>query len=942
VNIQAIYRKMAPVAASTLVSVTAMASPAVAVDGNKALAQVPGMIPGMVPHPPSSVSQHRGVTHAGKQLTTIDYARLAAKSYPVNRLQRALYLKQQGKVDQALVELLKCAQENPLQVQAFYEQALIFKQKGYNKLAQSSLQQALAVKPEFRDARVLLASLYLEDGDLSHATKELARSLGLDVDKRPAALPANGEALPQATIVQTPHGKLPLPAAPQAVRSPRTMNRVTNEASPLNAAAAQGAAGDAFSQSVKGQSGRNDSQSVNRQTSPATAGDGPRAGSFTVNELSTPQSADEELLKKILGITSPPPPAKPPVVSESTAPDAMHVVQPTAQNGTGDNPLPPGAPGPKVISANSRDAQQLLDQIKKQKKNNSFAWFNPFSWFDKEPAAAVKPAPPPAAQTGKQQHQIVKDVENRMRQATSPHKTRVAGWFDDVRDHLHKGGSPPINGETGLRELTVLPDPEGSGLVADAAAPAQTPAPAHAGNEFNPMRTLTAEPTEVVHQPIFRRLVSWLPLPVFKPLFHKTEAPLPEPKLLTAQTTKAPVPLPVASAPPPPPPLLPPQTAKRDRTPTTLMAPPVPALPQAMATAMTAPTPIVHSGAARNTSAIEQLLTFLPRRVISDIEQAFSPRPVNIKMAGDLIPPPQPADIRHDIAEAPVPMPVAGLNRHVYENLVSARVSSSAMPEASNPLVSPPAPMIITPVHTPARGGAQSPQLDPAAPVDARILAHVQETTLEAQMNKLSTGRVLSPSAVPGVHGGKPTAARPFIKPPLTGPRQYVVNGIQIPVSQLKTEPVPPAVPEDKWTTRMRYLIAHGTGSLGPHEAFLYSEESGQGQLFLADGTVVRRKLALAQTHEEVLRLRRPDIYNSQGELRYNLSLLGKIIKPKNTANPAVQPNARQAQAAQSNSSSSSSSSSNSSSNSSSDDSVNDFLNGSQGIFGWLKNMFKM
>jgi hypothetical protein len=129
------------------------------------------------------------------------------------------------------------------------------------------------------------------------------------------------------------------------------------------------------------------------------------------------------------------------------------------------------------------------------------------------------------------------------------------------------------------------------------------------------------------------------------------------------------------------------------------------------------------------------------------------------------------------------------------------------------------------------------------------------------------------------------------------------------------------AVPtDDKWTARMRYLLAHGTNSLSPREAFIYSEETGQGQFFLADGTIVRRQLALKQAHQDVARLRRPDIYNSQGELRYNLSLLGKIIKPSQAPKPKTEPADAESQ----------------------DESVNNLLGGSDGFLGWLKSVFRM
>jgi hypothetical protein len=128
------------------------------------------MVAASAPHPVSA--NYSRISHSQIQ-------RLARTSYPVNHMQRGLLYKQSGNQDEALIEFLKSVQENPLQVKAYYEQALIFKQRGYTKLAQSALQQAVAIKPDYKDARVLLASIYLESGALSEAAQELFKSLGL-------------------------------------------------------------------------------------------------------------------------------------------------------------------------------------------------------------------------------------------------------------------------------------------------------------------------------------------------------------------------------------------------------------------------------------------------------------------------------------------------------------------------------------------------------------------------------------------------------------------------------------------------------------------------------------------------------------------------------------------------------------------------------------------
>lgn len=93
--------------------------------------------------------------------------------------EQGLSFKKAGDNNRALIEFLQAIKENPRCTRAFYEQALLFRQKGYPKLAESSLCQALAVDPSFRDARILLAAVRLEAGNTGGAAQELTRSLGL-------------------------------------------------------------------------------------------------------------------------------------------------------------------------------------------------------------------------------------------------------------------------------------------------------------------------------------------------------------------------------------------------------------------------------------------------------------------------------------------------------------------------------------------------------------------------------------------------------------------------------------------------------------------------------------------------------------------------------------------------------------------------------------------
>lgn len=141
--------------------------------------------------------------------------------------EQGLAFKKAGDANRALIEFLQAIKENPRCTKAFYEQALLFRQKGYPKLAESSLCQALAIDPSFRDARILLAAVRLEAGNTGGAAQELTRSLGLSSAQYSAQSPAQSAAHGQplaATQAQTPtagQGKATtktataLPAIPQ-------------------------------------------------------------------------------------------------------------------------------------------------------------------------------------------------------------------------------------------------------------------------------------------------------------------------------------------------------------------------------------------------------------------------------------------------------------------------------------------------------------------------------------------------------------------------------------------------------------------------------------------------------------------------------------------------------------------------------------------------------
>lgn len=167
-----------------------------------------------------------------------------------------------------------------------------------------------------------------------------------------------------------------------------------------------------------------------------------------------------------------------------------------------------------------------------------------------------------------------------------------------------------------------------------------------------------------------------------------------------------------------------------------------------------------------------------------------------------------------------------------------------------------------------------------------------------------------------------------FATAPITGRGQYVLNGadnkfagkarqgVPLRSQQARMAPMPAL---DPWVTRMKYLAEHGTASLGPGEAFMFSEETGEGVMFLPGGKTIRRSIAAARDAEEVARARRPDILGP-GELQYNLSLLGKILPRRDETEKKPEGSADQPFTGLS---------------------VDDLMNKSQGLWGWVKDVLK-
>lgn len=140
-----------------------------------------------------------------------------------------------GDTGRALVEYLKASREDPKLVDAYYEQALIFRAKGFHKLAVSRLEQALVIKPKYQKARLLLATIKLEQGNVTGAVEQLGESLGLSKSNATAIKPESekcdedqlGGMAPM--ILQSVHTAIKPLAVHSNEKTEKTSNEVTAE-----------------------------------------------------------------------------------------------------------------------------------------------------------------------------------------------------------------------------------------------------------------------------------------------------------------------------------------------------------------------------------------------------------------------------------------------------------------------------------------------------------------------------------------------------------------------------------------------------------------------------------------------------------------------------------------------------------------------------------------
>lgn len=867
--------KRAAIAASALISISAV-SPALAEHNKKSVA----IVPGMVPHPPAA--QVRAVPVSVRSSLV---KQAAQKGYPSTHFQRGMLLKQQGNLDGALIEFLKAAQENPLQVRAFYEQALIFRQKGYGRLAQSALQQLLSVRPDFKDAHVMLASIFLENGNLPGAANQLLSSLGLVAPKQhvkmpPATKPAAGPPLKWPMLIQTPHGSMQLPSPPETPK-PKTDPFESGSEQPGHglpdlSALLQGLPN--LNSQANGESPPNIESQSSIDSQPKEAVKDDAASAFTATPAAAPLPATEAEIEKkfdrrqrkkrvaawldnLLDGSKVPdqketihePKAWPQPAATPRQPSPMDMLKraialiplpvfkpmeesislpsavPTAISTSTEPPAP--VPPPVAPAASTSGTPLLPPQ--------AVAALN--TLIGTPPPPAAQPAPPPMS---------------------TPSMPTPETGLDSVLAMLPKDIAATVQRVLGPQVVDIAPAQSEAPTIQPIVGPSA------------PREVAPPSPVAAVIQNVYENLVGAQvrsqPAP-FVP------TPLPQPQQTAAA---APAPAPAVAPLPTPSPIMP--TARALDSTGAAGTPMPPAATIAIATPNPQPFPMARS--------------------------ASSPAPA-------------PA----------MPVPRAVGTPYVVPNADAVRVSSTQMD------MSPLSQTGANPAHyVGATAGlaeiASSGALAPAAPVhvgaDAVAVANAPAPMRMSQAIPQGFTPLTSPVAQRLSNQGFK-----FVVPSLTQNQQYVYSTIKnapairaraaaaaAATAKAAAPPKPATPPDDQFAKRMKYLMEHGTGQLGPGEAFMFSEETGEGVLFLPGGSSVRRKIANPRDAEEVARERRPDILAPQGELQYNLSLLGKIIKPQQDQKHLPKPP---------------------DSATAPPITVDDLLGKDEGFFGWFRNVFK-
>lgn len=147
-----------------------------------------------------------------------------------------LRLKKKKQWEEALTQFLEATNKNPNHFKSFFEQALIYRQKQLHDMSVTCLQQALTIKPKFKDARVLLAALQLEKGNVGSAFEQLKESLGIkpNGEDKNNDTKADSDSKDSDTILQTIHTFIEATSLVANVVTTPSLQTSTPEPSDLN------------------------------------------------------------------------------------------------------------------------------------------------------------------------------------------------------------------------------------------------------------------------------------------------------------------------------------------------------------------------------------------------------------------------------------------------------------------------------------------------------------------------------------------------------------------------------------------------------------------------------------------------------------------------------------------------------------------------------------
>lgn len=733
-------------------------------------------------------------------------------SYPNTHMQKGFFFKQQGNLNKALLEFILAVQENPRQVRAFYEQALIFQKKGNNKLAASALEQALAIAPGFTDARSMLAQLHFATGNLMGAVAEAGKMLYF------TKIPGVNGAQSTSPVVPT----FPLESVLNKESDPIP---ATNTLSDLPPAVAQ-ALGLASSPVPKPEP----------TTPPSTAATNEAPSPTVVEGMVESQKTPAKRSHSRWSFLRKPHLPRPAEAKVEAGKPAEAIKE---------------REGAEPISASwSRTFKDFFRKTDSQKAEKS----GDSSSLPAGKNNAVSSVPPPeevpsvTAKYGLLKENALKNIdgfvvplpisnqetpqgasflESIWKQATTALSSIIPDFSKiSIPGLSHVGETPAaLSSPTKAEPLAVA-------NMVDIPVPVQAVAdqPPHAVEPSPPL------PMDVAN--ILKKIGE-----------QGRQQPVPEPgPLAISQSFKPPLP-----------------TAMRVEQ----IQTPLPAGPQERANRSEAQALLPQTLGARgnnvelpsapaNQAAAPALIPQAVRDILNRTEPILPAAVQAVNAFADVFrSQPVPVEIPKDASLPPMPIQPTSA---AMENVAPAPTAASMNKYFGDVVV----PVVRTPKVEPAEKSAES----------------SVEVSQSDKVNSTPTKVIVEKNTKSGAFS--------YMKPSVDFGQDRAQTRTIPPAGAKAVETKPPAKPEDAVTQRMRYLLEHGTQNLKPGEAFMYSEETGEGLLFLPDGHSERRKLAQAQDPEQVMRARRPDIMEPK-DLQYSLSLLGKLLPAAQNTNEQQQ-----------------------------------------------------